>query len=100
MLPAAGAAGRHAAGSRAKNGWNPANEYSQFIPYGLIRDVQRGEARGPFTVDSSLCRHHRGPTAGAGVRTHLPGLTDAEVFLAKTPRVRQSAGDDRKVYDY
>jgi len=34
------------------------------------------------------------------VRTHLPGLSDAEVFLAKTPRVRPAGRDDRRMYDY
>ena len=68
----------------------PINEYSQFVPYGLIRDVQRGESRDGFTTTFRYAASS-GPTAGAGVRTHLPGLTDAEVFLAKSPRVRQAS---------
>jgi hypothetical protein len=77
----------------------PIQELSLFVHYGLIRNVRRGESRDGLTTTFRYAASS-GPTAGAGVRTHLPGLTDAEVFLANSPRVRQAEGDDRKVYDY
>jgi hypothetical protein len=71
----------------------PIGESSSFNPYGLIREVRQGKTEGTFTTTV------RSTDGQRGTRIHtLSGA--AEVFLAKSPRIRQAEGDDRKVYDY
>jgi hypothetical protein len=77
----------------------PLGENSRFSPYGLIREVRQGASDDPFQL---MFRYTDSPqaTAGSGVRVHLLGGKGTDVFLGKSPRIRQSEGDDRKVYDY
>ncbi len=61
----------------------------------MIHEVRQGKTAEAFRVT------FRYEMAGeAGVRTHLLGGAASEVFLGKSPRVRQAEGDDCKVYDY
>jgi hypothetical protein len=77
----------------------PLGESSQFVPYGLIRQVQQGKTDEGFSItfrygDSSDA------LARSGVRTHMLASPATEVYLGKSPRVRQAEGDDQKAYDY
>ena len=59
--------------------------------YGFFRQVSRGEARSGVTVDFGI------EGSRAGVRTHLPGLADAEVFLGDAPSLRRCGENDALV---
>ncbi len=72
----------------------PIGESSSFNPYGLMREVRGRKIAQAFAVTFRCVEGER------GVRVHMPGDSDMEVLLAKTPRIRQAEGDDRKVYDY
>jgi hypothetical protein len=77
----------------------PIGESSPVLPYGLIREVREAETPDPFHVTFRYSSAE-GPTAGAGVRTHLLGAPATEILLGQSPRIRAAEGDDRKVYDY
>ncbi len=77
----------------------PIGESSRFNPYGVIRQVRQGKTDGAFQVTFRYTEAQR-PTAGAGVRVHLLGGASTEVFLAKSPRIRQANRDDARIYDY
>jgi hypothetical protein len=74
----------------------PIGETSSFNPYGVIREVRQGKTDDPFEVTFQ----YTGAAAGSGVRVHLLGGAGTEVFLGKSPRIRQAQRDDLKVYDY
>jgi hypothetical protein len=73
----------------------PVGETSPFSPYGVIREVRQGKTEGTFQLTFRYAK-----ASESGLRTHLLGVAASEVFLGKSPRVRQAEGDDRKVYDY
>jgi hypothetical protein len=76
----------------------PVGESSVFHPYGLFREIRHGRTDGWSEVTFRYLAG-RGPTAGAGLRSSFCA-GPAEVFLARTPRVRQAEGDDRKAYEF
>ncbi|MBI3923424.1 MAG: heparinase II/III family protein [Armatimonadetes bacterium] len=80
----------------------PVAESSDFSPYGVIREARVGKSDGVFTVTFQYTTDTPAAVAPAqtGVRVHLVNDKPTEVFLGKSPRVRQSEGDDRKVYDF
>ena len=77
----------------------PLGESSRLLPYGLIRGVRHGEAGDGFAV-TFRCQGRSGGRPQAGVRAHVWAGKSAEVFLGKSPRIREAEGDDRKVYDF
>lgn len=78
----------------------PLGESSSFVPYGLMRDVQHAQTGDPVSITFRYAPGSEKPFAGTGVHTRLVAGMPAQVFLARTPRVRPAEGDDRKVYDY
>jgi hypothetical protein len=92
-----------------QNGWmleagevwtEPTGEGSSFIPYGVIRNVKQKQTSGPFTLTLRHASAAPAEVAGSGVRVHLQGGGSTEIFLGRSPRLRQSKGDDATVYDY
>ena len=77
----------------------PVGESSPLLPYGLIRQPGRAKTGDSFSVTFRYAGTNE-KSAGKGVRSHLLGGAETEVFLGKSPRLRSAHGDDRKVYDY
>lgn len=77
----------------------PTMEGHVFNPYGMVRDVLRGQTDGPFEV---AFNYQADP--GKGVRVHLANSGPAEVWLGRSPSVRRmgvgTRGDMRKAYDF
>ena len=73
----------------------PTSQASKFIPYGLIRDVKTGTSSADilttFTYDD---------LPDTGVRIHMLGDGETEVFLGRSPSVRNAKEDSRKLYDF
>jgi len=77
----------------------PTIEGATFNPYGMLREMARGETDGPFEVDF---RYVAEP--GRGLRVHVLAGGPAEVWLGRSPSVRRMGqgafGDMRKAYDF
>lgn len=71
---------------------------SKFNPYGMVRDVQRGETDESFRIDFAY------PDDARGLRVHMIPNGRAEVWLGRAPSVRRmgfgTRGDMRKAYDF
>ena len=77
----------------------PTIEGARHNPYGMVRDVARGEANGGFRVGFT---YDDEPTRG--LRVHLLPGGPTEVWLGRSPSVRRmgqgTGGDMRKAYDF
>ncbi len=77
----------------------PTIEGHRFNPYGMVRDLRGGDARGPFTATFSY--PEKPPR---GLRIHLLPGGPARVWLGRSPSVRRmgfgTRGDMRKAYDF
>lgn len=78
---------------------DPTSQYSQVNGYGCIRDIAFGRATGDLVFDLRYAEN-----TSCGIRTHLPGCDDTEVFLGRSPSVRRCgsgfASDNRKIWDF
>lgn len=82
----------------------PTMQGAQFNPYGMVRDVQRGESSGGARIDFAYTGE-----VEKGIRVHMVACSmgrseDAEVWLGRAPSVRRmgkgTQGDMRKAYDF
>jgi len=73
----------------------PRTEGSSFNAYGAIRDVSEGKTEGDVVTTFSYV-----DDPARGVRTHLLGDGETEVYLGRSPSVRKAKVDSNKVYDY
>ena len=77
----------------------PKIQYSKYNPYGMLRDMESASTAGSFTVVFRYVKQR-----DKGIRVHLLGGTETEVFLGRSPSVRGAGqgaqGDQRKVYDF
>ncbi|MDH7568549.1 MAG: heparinase II/III family protein [Armatimonadota bacterium] len=76
----------------------PQLSHQAMNPYGVLREMRAVRTDGPTEVTFTYTDDPR-----RGVRTHLLGSSGTEVFLGKSPTVRQAgrgaSGDNRKVFD-
>ncbi len=81
----------------------PRTEGSRFNPYGVIREVAEGK-----TDDNVVTTFAYVDEPDKGVRVHLLGAgplrqaqgRETEVYLGRSPSVRQAGRDSTKAYDY
>lgn len=77
----------------------PTIEGARFNPYGMVRDVKRGETDDGSRVDFTYVKE-----PAKGVRVHMLPGAEAEVWLGRAPSVRRMGkganGDMRKAYDF
>jgi len=73
----------------------PRTEGSSFNPYGVIREVAAGK-----TDDNVVTTFAYVDEPDKGVRVHLLGAEETEVYLGRSPSVRQAGSDSTKAYDY
>ncbi len=89
----------------AGEAWDePTMQGAKFNPYGMIRDVRRGESNGIARIDFAYDAETE-----KGIRVHMIACSegeseDAEIWLGRAPSVRRmgkgTQGDMRKAYDF
>ena len=77
----------------------PKIEGDRCHPYGLVRDVDAGDAEGGLRLELAYSEQPR-----AGLRVHILPDGPTQVFLGRSPSVRRAGqgarGDMRKIYDF
>ncbi len=73
----------------------PRTEGSRFNPYGVIREVAEGKTDGDVAVTFAYVDKPE-----QGVRVYLLGDGETEVYLGRSPSVRQAGSESAKAYDY
>jgi len=64
-------------------------------PYGMVRDVVYGNSKSPFEITFRYVLDKK-----KGVRIHITGNEETEVWLGNSPSVRRVKEDMRKAWDF